>query len=170
MSLSVPYVRRRAIASLAFAPFLFGCRVNSSKDQNSTYVKPPERILPDTAWSFKEPAAESIAVFLAALREYGRQIGVKINEDELSAKMGIPSIDIEYEYGIQLPNGSWEDKTETVRLRPSQSLTYGELLFEIHKVAREKLHDQDHCFFEGLWLTERYNEPGIPLYEMYLGS
>jgi hypothetical protein len=144
--------------------------MNLTAPKTEPHMKLPETVLPDVAWSFQEALSASYVDFLTALLEYGREASLPANEDELSSKLPFSFVDIEYEYGAQMLSGEWKDVTEVIRLRPPQPLTRGELLYEIHKASHGKLRDQDHCFFEGLSLVKEENEPGVPVYEMYLGS
>jgi hypothetical protein len=133
-------------------------------------LKLPKSVLPDLAWSFKQPLPTSPAEFAAALRAYGKEVKVPVSEPELQTRFPLPSLDVTYTYAQRGESGAWTDVPVTVRIRRAEPPTYTQLLYEVHFASAEKLKDQDHCFFEGLWLTELENERGVPVYELYLGS
>lgn len=162
---------RRKLLTLVAAMHVLVCHARPSAAQESTVtVKLPKKILPDLAWSFHEPLPQTPALLLAALRSYGEDIKVEVNNAELQDRFPLNALDIEYKYAERNSGGDWEDIPVTLRVRRTAPPSYLELLFEIHLAAGEILKDQDHCFFEGLWLLDRQNEKGVPVYELYLGS
>jgi len=130
----------------------------------------PRKILPDLAWSFTEPVPTSFNAFLGKLRAYAEHVNAPATESELGTRFPLSAVDIEYKYSVRSSSGVWDDVPVTVRVRRSTPPTYAELLYELHAAAYDNLQEQDHCYFEGLWLVERENEKGIPVYELYLGS
>jgi hypothetical protein len=133
-------------------------------------MKLPRNVLPDLAWSFKEPTQANPSLFLASVRAYGESIKAPVAEAELQTRFPLNALDIEYSYAKRLESGEWVDVPVKIRIRRSSPPTYGELLYELHTASAEALRDQDHCYFEGLVLLDRQNESGIPVYELYLGS
>jgi hypothetical protein len=133
-------------------------------------MKLPRKILPDLAWSFKEPLPTNPSLFVAALRAYGESVKAPVVDSELQVRFPLASLDIEYTYARRSESGAWVDVPVTVRVRRSSPPTYAELLFELHFSSAERLHEQDHSYFEGLWLLDKENEKGVPVYELYLGS
>jgi hypothetical protein len=161
--------RRTALKAIIFA-CLPGCSTRGDSERiMSSQPNLPRTILPSLAWSFKEPLPATPSLFLAALRAYGERIRSPLDEAELETRFPLNSIDVEYSYAEETESG-WLEIPATIRVRRTASFTYAELLYEIHSASADKLHDQDHSYFEGLVLLERQNETGIPVYEMYLGS
>jgi hypothetical protein len=162
--------RRSAVALLLVSVISSGCEIKPETNRNKNAVNHPENILPDVAWSFRQALPENYSAFLFELNQYAKEIGAALREVELSSKLPFSFVDIRYEYGVQSPTGVWDDVVKILRLRPSEAMTRGELLYEIHRACHAFLKDQDHCYYEGLWLLNEENEQGIPFYEMYLGS
>jgi hypothetical protein len=130
----------------------------------------PGQILLDLPWSFKEPVAATLAAFMSDVRNYCASINMPFNESEMSARLPVASVDVEYEYWVRRPSGEWGSTQEVIRIRPSRAPTYGELLYAVHAAAHPRLSQQDHCFFEGFRLLEREHEKGVPAYELLVGS
>lgn len=130
----------------------------------------PTSILPNLAWSFHHAAPGNVETFLAEIRQYCD--GLNDAEAIALLQMHFPAsaLDIDYAYAVRGPNGEWDDVTETVRIRRSSPPTYLDILFELQFAAERNLAEQDHCFFEGLWLQAKEYETGIPVYRLYLGS
>jgi hypothetical protein len=127
----------------------------------------PPKILPDLAWSFTVPTPPDFDNFLFEVREYGTSVHVPVIESELSTRFPLAAVDVHYKYSV-LSSGKWVDVPAIVHVRLAKSPSYAELLYEIHRAVYEHLQDEDHCFFEGLWLRE--GSAGVPAYDMYLGS
>jgi hypothetical protein len=115
------------------------------------------------------PTPTSLDKFLLEVRQYGTRVHVPVIESELAMRLPFAAVDVHYKYSV-LSAGAWVDVPATVHVRFAKAPTYAELLYEIHRAAYGHLHDQDHCFFEGLWLREGSNAEGVPAYDMYLGS
>ena len=162
---------RRQALLLIPATLAQGCKVQSQPvPAQSPAMTLPRKILPDLAWSFKEPLPANPALFVSALRAYGESVKAPVVEAELQSRFPLPSLDVEYTYAKQEDSGFWTDVPVKVRISRSAPPTYAEVLFELHIASAEKLQDQDHSYFEGLWLLDREYEKGIPVYELYLGS
>ena len=128
-------------------------------------------LLRDTAWSFKQPAPASPALLIDAVEKYHVQIKFPFDKGALTSISPFTQVDLEYEYSVQKPNGEWEHMPVVVRVGDgTHSLSYGEILWRLHAEAHQHLHNQDQHYFEGLAPKEKAINPGVPAYEVYLGS
>ena len=130
----------------------------------------PAQILSDLPWSFKEPVAETLAAFVSDVRNYCASIHVPFNESEISARLPVASLDVEYEFWVRRAAGEWGSTQAVIRIRRLHAPTYAELLYAVHAEVHSRLCRQDHCFFEGFRLLGREREKGVPVYELLLGS
>lgn len=132
----------------------------------------PKIILENLDWCFKEPVTESSKGFIDAVKNRYKEV---FNEDfngrTLISQSALKRLDVRYSYGVQRPDYNWDDIFVTIRIENNNKyLTYADILWNIHKLVYNHLHDQDHCFLEGLVLTEEEIDAGIPLYDLILGS
>nr|WP_297351429.1 hypothetical protein [uncultured Caldimonas sp.] len=130
----------------------------------------PAHVLPNLAWSFKEPTPKTFSAFVAALRNYSGDIDVPFQEALLHARLPVSSVDVRYEHAVRASSGDWQYVEELVRIRRASPPSYAELLYGVHAKVHEKLAAQGHCFFEGFHLLGTEFEQGVPAYEMHLGS
>jgi len=128
-------------------------------------------LLPDTAWSFAQPIPASPELLIEAVEKYHASIKCPFDKGALTALSPLTKVDLEYDYAIQRSSGEWEHIPVVVRVGDgTRSLSYAEILWKLHSAAHEHLHDQDHHYFEGLAPKEKDINPGVPAYEVYLGS
>jgi len=157
----------RLAASLVLALQLaYGHRVVASEPN-----VPPDKILPQLAWSFKEPVPASVEDLLKQLDAYAKSIKETVNKRELQKVFPGKQLDIQYKYAVQLPTGQWDTLKVVVRVKErGKPLTYGEILLQLHQASHQHLKNEDHHYFEGLYRLSRPFEQGVPAYEVYLGS
>jgi hypothetical protein len=132
----------------------------------------PKTMLENLDWCFKEPVPMSSEEFIKAVKNRYKEV---FNEDFdatiLTVLSSLTRLDIRYSYGVQRPDGYWDDIFVTFRVEvEGEFLSYANILWKIHKNAHNYLKDQDSCFFEGLYLADEEREAGIPLYDIFLGS
>lgn len=73
-------------------------------------------------------------------------------------------------FGVESPDD--EEYTDyVVELRSDGArFTAGELLLKLNNAVAPRLAGGDHCYFEGLFLTDDPPVGGVPVYEMMQGS
>jgi hypothetical protein len=132
----------------------------------------PESILPDLLWSFMQPVPASVPEFVKAAEAYASETGYALNSAELERRFPVDRVDVEYAYHVrEAESGPWDERRKIVRVNADgHPLTYGKIIRDLHAAAYADLSDQDHHFFEGLFLLETEFEPGVPAYEVFLGS
>lgn len=128
-------------------------------------------LLQETAWSFKQPMPASPALLIDAVEKYHVLIKFPFDKSALTAISPFTQVDLEYEYAVQKPSGEWGHIPVVVRVGDgARSLSYAEILWHLHAEAHQHLHNQDHHYFEGFAPKEKTINPGVPAYEVYLGS
>lgn len=133
-------------------------------------MKPPEKLLTDLYWSFCEPLPGDTALMLEVLRAYHESIGRTVDARSLQRRLPMSCLDILFKYSQRSAAGEWQEIASVVQIRRATAPALVELLFELHFVLADRLADQDHHFFEGLWLCEQQGADGFPVYELLLGS
>jgi len=133
-------------------------------------MRPPEKLLTDLYWSFQATLPGNAQLMEAALREYHEDVGCDFNEKALLARLPISSLNIIFKYDQRGITGAWLKISEVVQIRRTAAPTPSELLHELHFAVEDRLADQDHHFFEGLWLCDPKGADGLPVYELCLGS
>ena len=131
----------------------------------------PDKMMPRVAWSFAEPAPASTDDLIKQLDAYASSIKRKVNKRELGRVFPGKQLDIQYNYGVQRPSGHWDTIHVVVRVKErGKPLTFAEILLQLHEASHQHLKNDDHRYFEGLYLLDRPFEKGVPAYEVYLGS
>jgi hypothetical protein len=129
----------------------------------------PSSILRDLPWSFAEPQAESLPAFMSALREYCESIDVLFDEAQLQKPFPARALDVRYEYWVREPGGEWREIEAVVQIRKDGNPSCAEVLYLVHRAVAANVAEQDHHFFEGLFLVKEI-DGDVPLYELRLGS
>lgn len=131
----------------------------------------PDKLMPRVAWSLAEPVPRSADDLIERLDAYAKSIKTKVNKRELRKVFPGEKLDVEYEYAVQHRTGDWDMLRAVARVKRRRTpLTFAEILFQLHKASHRHLKNQDHHYFEGLYLLEHPLRRGIPAYEVYLGS
>lgn len=131
----------------------------------------PSSFLDSVAWSFAEPVPKFSTEMVDAVAAYHAKNHRPFHPDELTGTSPFFRLDATYTYAIQRPSGDWEHVPVTVRIDGNgKYLTYGEILWQLHRVAHEHLKDQDHQYFEGFAILPARENHDTPFYEVYLGS
>jgi hypothetical protein len=102
-----------------------------------------------------------------------RQYHVDVSEEDTwdpDEVIPLPRLRITY-FGVESPDDDeYTDFVADIESDNGVSFTAGELMLKINNVAAPRLKDADHCYFEGLFLTEDVGDDGVPVYEMMQGS
>ncbi len=122
-------------------------------------------------WSFHggEQFADA-GEFNRRVSEYHVQVTDEDTWDPGEVVMPLPRIRVKY-FGVESPED--EDYTDFVldlQADDGAQFTAGELLLKLNNSVAPHLAEADHCYFEGLFLTEEVGEDGVPVYEMMQGS
>jgi hypothetical protein len=154
---------------------LFSATIHSlaARKQNMT----PESLLENIAWSFAEPIPDSPSDLVSAVAAYHAEINYPFDKKALTMLSPLSRLDATYSYKVEIPGKTmWEDvqwKKIPVVVRidgGGKRLTYADILWQLHKEAHKNLKDDDHHYFEGLFLLPQPLESGVPAYEVYIGS
>lgn len=74
-------------------------------------------------------------------------------------------------FGVESPeDGEYTDFVLDLEADDGAAFSAGELLRKLNNAVAPRLAGADHCFFEGLFLTEDVGDDGVPVYEMMQGS
>lgn len=74
-------------------------------------------------------------------------------------------------FGVESPeDDEYADFTADLQADDGRQFTAGELLRKLNNAVAPRLAGVDHCYFEGLFLTEDVGDDGVPIYEMMQGS
>jgi len=156
---------------LAILPVLAWLLVHASCADAAERNVPPDRMMPRVAWSFAEQVPSSTDDLLKKLDAYAKSIKSKVNTRELQTVFPGKPLDVQYNYGVQRPSGRWDTIHVVVRIKErGKPLTYAEVLLQLHEASHRHLKNDDHHYFEGLYLLDKPFEKGVPAYEVYLGS
>ena len=137
----------------------------------ATEQRVPKTMMPRVAWSLAQPIPASAEDLINQLESYAKSIETELNKRELQRVFPGKQLDVQYKYGVQRPRGQWDTIQVVVRVKArGKRLTFAEILFQLHQAAHQHVKNDDHHFFEGLYLLERSFERGVPAYEVYLGS
>lgn len=102
-----------------------------------------------------------------------RQYHVDVSEEDTwdpDEVIPLPRLRITY-FGLESPDDDeYTDFVADIESDNGVSFTAGELMLKINNVVAPRLKDADHCYFEGLFLTEEVGDDGVPVYEMMQGS
>lgn len=81
-----------------------------------------------------------------------------------------PRVRITY-FGVESPDDDEYQDFETELASGDQvGFTASELLFKLNNAVAPHVAGVDHCYFEGLVLSEERGEGGVPVYRMEQGS
>ena len=131
----------------------------------------PQTIMRTVAWSFAEPTPSSPQQLAERLVEYSRSLDRKLDTSELKRSFPGGSLDATYREFMQAADGSIKFETRVVRIRTNErNLTFVQILFFLHQALHAQAKEQDKRYFEGLYLQDQRVEPGVPAYELHLGS
>jgi hypothetical protein len=120
-------------------------------------------------WSFHSGEQFSDpAEFNRRVREYHG------NEDEDTwdpdEKISLARLRITY-FGLESPDDDeYTDFVADIESDNGVDFTAGELMLKLNNIVAPRLKGADHCYFEGLFLTEEVGDDGVPVYEMMQGS
>lgn len=130
----------------------------------------PLTALPAVVWSFfggeqfSDPAE-----FDRRVREFHVQVAEEDtwNPDEV---VPVPRIRVRY-FGVESPeDDEYTDFEAELRADDGARFTALELLLKLNNEVAPRLEGVDHCYFEGLYLTDDPPVDGVPVYEMMQGS
>lgn len=129
----------------------------------------PATVLVAAVWSFFEGRPfDDPAEFQRAVHQYHVDI---TGEDTWEPDEVIPLSRLRVKYfGVASPDDD-EYTDYIVELRSDGAqFTAGELFLELNNAVAPRLEGVDHCYFEGLFLTDEPPVDGVPIYEMMQGS
>jgi hypothetical protein len=131
----------------------------------------PLMALVAVVWSFgKGEQFDDPAEFNRRVSAYHVDIAGEDTWDPAEAVMPLPRIRVQY-FGVESPEDEeYTDFVLDLQADDGAQFTAGELLLKLNNAVAPRLAGADHCFFEGLFLTEEVGEDGVPIYEMMQGS
>ena len=152
-----------------------------------TVPDPPDSLMENVAWDFSQWAPDSLDAFVAHVEAYNRDLNIDAGVltlqplldlfgfTLLSHDTGLCHLFVRYSYGVAIEGSEgeeiqWIDVVEQIEIMSETPITYGEVLFQIHRHAKKHLAENDHRFFEGLYLVEESKGQPAPTYEIFLGS
>ena len=128
-------------------------------------------------WSFARETPASPDELISDAEDYHAGIHAPFRREDLTSKSPFKRMDVRYSFGTWVKDeemedgGYWTDKSLLIMLGDGEHrLTYAEILWAVHSMAFENLSDQDHHYFEGLKLLDTEYNPGVPAFEVVLGS
>ena len=131
----------------------------------------PVTVMPAAVWSFFDGEQfTDAAEFNRRVREYHVKVAEEDTWDPDEVVLAAPALRVAY-FGVESPDD--EDYTDFEALLRSDDgarFTVGELLLKLNNAVAPHLKSVDHCYYEGLYLTDAPVEDGVPLYEMMQGS
>lgn len=131
----------------------------------------PLTVMVAAVWSFYDGEQFSDAAeFNRRVSEYHVEITGEDTWDPDEVVLPAPAIRVAY-FGVASPDD--EEYTELMadlRSDDGSGFTAGELLLKLNNAVAGHLKGMDHCYFEGLFLTDAPVEEGVPVYEMMQGS
>ena len=130
----------------------------------------PPSALVAVVWSFfKGETFHDAAEFDRRVREYHVRVGEEDtwDPDEI---VPVPRMRVTY-FGVESPeDDEYADFTAELESGNGTHFTAGELLLKLNNAVAPRLEGVDHCYFEGLFLTDTPSPDGVPIYEMLQGS
>lgn len=137
-------------------------------DESGTF---PVTLLAPVVWGFFDGEQfTDPAEFDRRVRAYHVEVTEEDTWEPDEVVLAAPGIRIAW-FGLESPED--EEYTDYVTvLRPDDGVRFsaGELLLKLNNVVAPHLEAADHCYFEGLFLTDAPVEDGVPLYQMMQGS
>jgi hypothetical protein len=131
----------------------------------------PLTALVAVVWSFCDGAQFSDAAeFNRRVSEYHVQVTEEDTWDPGEVALPVPRVRIAY-FGVESPeDDEYTDFVEELAADDGVQFTAGELLLKLNNAVAPHLEGADHCYFEGLFLTDKVGDDGLPIYEMMQGS
>lgn len=131
----------------------------------------PLSALVAVVWSFSSGKQfDDGAEFNRRVSEYHVQVAEEDTWDPAEVVMPLPRIRVQY-FGVESPeDDEYTDYVLDLQADDGAQFTAGELLLKLNNAVAPRLEGADHCYFEGLFLTEEVGEDGVPVYEMMQGS
>jgi hypothetical protein len=129
----------------------------------------PTTALVAAVWSFFEGRPfDDPAEFNRRVHAYHARVE---DEDTWDPDEAVPLSRLRVKFfGVESPDDE-EYEDFVVELESDGAhFTAGELLFKLHNAVAPRLEGVDHCYFEGLYLTDDPPVDGVPMYEMMQGS
>lgn len=130
----------------------------------------PLTALVAAVWSFHEGEQFSdIAEFNRRVHQYHVDV---TGEDTWDPDEVVPLSRLRMTYfGLESPeDDEYTDFVAELESDNGTHFTAGELLLKVNNAVAPRLAGVDHCYFEGLFLTEEVGDDGVPIYEMMQGS
>lgn len=131
----------------------------------------PLNVMPAAVWSFfKGEQFTDAAEFNRRVSEYHALGGDDDTWEPDEVVFPAPALRVAY-FGVESPDDDeYSDFEVQLRSDDGAQFTAGELLLKLHNAVAPHLKGVDHCYYEGLYLTDAPLEDGVPLYEMMQGS
>jgi hypothetical protein len=130
----------------------------------------PLTAMPAVLWSFFDGERFSDpAEFDRRVRAYHVRVAEEDTWDP-DEVLPVPHIRVRY-FGVESPeDDEYTDYVAELTADDGERFTAGELLLKLNNEVAPRLKGADHCYFEGLFLTDEPPEDGVPVYEMMQGS
>lgn len=110
------------------------------------------------------------AEFNRRVSQYDVDVTGEDTWDPAEVVMPLPRIRVQY-FGVESPeDDEYTDFVLDLDADDGAQFTAGELLLKLNNAVAPRLKGADHCYFEGLFLTEEVGDDGVPIYEMMQGS
>lgn len=130
----------------------------------------PLTALVAVVWSFfRGEQFGDPAEFDRRVREHHREVAEEDTWDP-DEVVPLPRIRVKY-FGVESPeDDEYTDLVAELQADDGVQFTARELLLKLNNAVAPHLRGVDHCYFEGLFLTDDPPEDGVPVYEMMQGS
>jgi hypothetical protein len=131
----------------------------------------PATVLVAAVWSFFSGERFSDpAEFDRRVREYHVEVTGHDTWNPDEVVLPVPRVRVMY-FGLESPDDDeYTDFVAELASDDGAHFTARELLLKLNNAVAPNLAGVDHCYYEGLFLTEQVGEDGVPLYEMMQGS
>lgn len=131
----------------------------------------PVTALPAVLWSFAGGEQfDDAAEFDRRVRQYHVLISGEDTWDPDEVALPVPRVRILF-FGVESPDDDeYTDMVADLASDGGTHFTAGDLLLKLNNAVAPRLEGVDHCYFEGLFLTDQVEEDGVPVYEMMQGS
>lgn len=131
----------------------------------------PPTALVAVVWSFCN--GEQFAdpeEFDRRVRDYHVRVTEEDTWDPDEIALPVPRVRIAW-FGVESPDDDeYTDYLTELASENGAHFTARELLLKLNNTVAPHLEGADHCYFEGLFLTDQMEEDGVPVYEMMQGS
>ena len=130
----------------------------------------PVTVMPAVIWSFFDGEQfRDPAEFDRRVRAYHVRVAEEDTWDP-DEVLPVPRIRVRY-FGVESPeDDEYTDFETELTADDGVRFTAGELLLKLNNEVAPRLKGADHCYFEGLYLTDEPPVDGVPVYEMMQGS